>query len=75
MRIVDLFYAVATGSKRLRLLLTPIGLVVFFGLLLSVVLGSLCMDGALGFPKLLSGLPGTLIGVVLLAVGLAIWIW
>ena len=75
MRIVDLFYAVATGSKRLRLLLTPIGLVVFFGLLLSVVFGSLCMDGALGFPKLLSGLPGTLIGVVLLAVGLAIWIW
>ena len=33
----DLFYPVATGSKRLRLLLTPVGLVVFFGMLLLVV--------------------------------------
>ena len=37
MKLVDLFYPVATGSKRLRLLLTPVGLVVFFGMLLLVV--------------------------------------
>jgi protein-S-isoprenylcysteine O-methyltransferase Ste14 len=36
------------GSKRLRLLFTPVGLVVFFGLLLFVVFGSLYMDSALG---------------------------
>ena len=75
MRLVDLFYSVTTGSKRLRLLLTPVGLVVFFGMLLLVVFGSLYMDRALGFPKLLSGLIGTLIGVVLLSLGLVIWAW
>ncbi len=75
MRIVDLFYSVATGSKRLRTLLTPVGLVVFFGMLLLVVFGSLYMDRAFGFPKLLSGPIGTLIGVVLLSLGLVIWGW
>ncbi len=71
----DLFYSVATGSKRLRLLLTPVGLVVFFGMLLLVVFGSLYMDRAFGFPTLLSGLPGTVTGAVLLAAGLVVWVW
>jgi len=75
MRLSNLFYSVATGSKRLRLLLTPVGLVVFFGMLLLVLFGSLYMDRALGFPRLLSGPAGTLIGAVLLAAGLVIWVW
>ena len=75
MRPDELFYRVATGSKRLRLILTPVGLVVFFGMLLLVIFGSLYMDKALGFPKLLSGIIGTLIGVVLLLLGLVYWAW
>jgi len=75
MRLDDLFYSVATGSKRLRLLLTPFGLVVFFGTLLLVVAGSLYMDRLLGFPKLLSGAFGMHMGVVLLSLGLIIWAW
>jgi protein-S-isoprenylcysteine O-methyltransferase Ste14 len=75
MRPDELFYKVATGSKRLRLILTPIGLIVFFGLLLLVVFGSLHMDKALGFTELLSGPIGTIIGVVLLLLGLVIWAW
>lgn len=75
MRPSDLFYSVATGSRRLRSFLTPVGIAVFFGMLLLVIFGSLYMDGALGFPKLLSGPPGTLLGIILLAVGLVIWAW
>jgi len=75
MRLNDLFYSIATGSKRLRLLLTPVGLVIFFGMLLLVVFGSLYLDKVLGFSKLLSGPIGTLIGVVLLSLGLVIWAW
>jgi protein-S-isoprenylcysteine O-methyltransferase Ste14 len=75
MKLDDLFYSVATGSKRLKVLLTPVGIVVFFGMLLLVIFGSLYMDRALGFPKLLSGWIGTLIGVVLLSLGLVIWAW
>jgi len=75
MRPDELFYRVATGSKRLRLILTPVGLVVFFGMLLLVIFGSLYMDRALGFQKLLSGAIGTLIGVVFLSSGLVYWVW
>ena len=75
MRIIDLFYSIATGSKRLRLLLTPVGLVLFFSMLLLVVFGSLYMDRALCFPKLLSGPLGTVSGVILLSLGLVTWAW
>jgi protein-S-isoprenylcysteine O-methyltransferase Ste14 len=75
MRIIDLLYSVATGSKRIRLLLTPVGLVVFFGMLLLLVFGSLYIDRSLGFPKLLSSTIGTVTGVVLLSLGVAIWAW
>ena len=75
MRPDDLFYSVATGSKRLRILLTPVGLLVFAGLLLLVIFGSLYTDGALGFPKLLSGTLGSLIGVILFAAGLLLLAW
>ena len=75
MKLDDLFYSIATGSKRLRLLLTPVGLVVFSGMLLLIVFGSLYMDRALVFPKLLSGPIGTLIGMILLSLGLVICVW
>ena len=44
-------------------------------MLLLVVFGSLYMDRALDFPKLLSGPIGTLIGVLLLSLGMVIWAW
>lgn len=75
MRLGDLFYSVATGSRRRRLLLTPVGIVVFFSMLILVVAGSLYMDRMLELPKLLAGPPGSLIGVILAAVGLVVWAW
>ena len=75
MRPDELFYKIATGSKRLRLILTPIGLIVFFGLLLLIVFGSLQMDIALGFPEVLYGPIITIVGVILLLLGLLIWVW
>jgi protein-S-isoprenylcysteine O-methyltransferase Ste14 len=73
MRPHEIFHSIATGSRRLRLLLTPVGLIVFFGLLLLVVFGSTYTDRVLGLPKLLSGPIGKSIGVVLISSGLAIW--
>ena len=75
MSLVDLFHSVATGSKRRRELLTPVGLIVFFGLLFVIVVGSALMDRALGLPRLLSGAPGSAIGIGLLAVGIGLWVW
>jgi len=75
MRLDDLFYSVTTGSKRWRILLTPVGIVVFTGMFLLVVFGSLYTDRAFGFPRLLFGAPGSAIGVVLLSAGLVMWAW
>ncbi|MBI3950412.1 MAG: isoprenylcysteine carboxylmethyltransferase family protein [Acidobacteria bacterium] len=75
MKPSELFYAVATGPERRRRLLTPVGLVIFLGLLLLVVYGSLFTDRALAFPRLLPGALGSGVGVLLLAAGLALWGW
>lgn len=75
MRPSDVFYAVATGPERRRRLLTFVGLVIFVGLLLLVVFGSLFTDRALGLPRLLPGALGAGVGVFLLAVGAALWGW
>ncbi len=71
----EIFYRIATGSRRLRTILTPIGLCVFIGLLLLVIFGSLNMDKTLNFPKLLPGQIGMSVGLVLLLLGSLYWIW
>lgn len=63
----------ATGPERRRRLLTPVGLLIFTGLLFVVVFGSLATDRALGLPPLLPGAAGLLLGVLLLAAGLPLW--
>ncbi len=60
--LADLFHAVATGSRRRRALLTPVGLVVFGGSLALVVLAGLLIDRALGLPQLLPGVLGVAVG-------------
>jgi protein-S-isoprenylcysteine O-methyltransferase Ste14 len=75
MRPADVFHSVVTGPRWRRVLLTPVGLLVFGGLLLLVVWGSLSTDHSLGLPRLLPGVPGAAVGVSLLAVGIALWVW
>ena len=75
MRLDDLFYSVTTGSKRLRILLTPVGFVVFAGMLLLVIFGGLYMDRTLGLPELFSGIPGRVIGLIFLAAGVMLLAW
>jgi protein-S-isoprenylcysteine O-methyltransferase Ste14 len=69
----DIFYAVATGPERRRKVLTPVGLIVFFGLLALLVSGSLFTDRVLVLPPLLPGSSGLAVGIPLLAAGLALW--
>ena len=75
MNLVDLFHSFALGSKRLRLLMTPIGLAVFTGILLLLIYAGLFVDRAFGFPALLPGLAGQLVGWPLLSGGLVLWAW
>jgi len=75
MRLSDLFYSVATGSRRRRALLTPVGLLVFAASLYVVVFGGLRSDAALRTPRLFPGPTGVVVGCVLLAGGLAMLVW
>jgi protein-S-isoprenylcysteine O-methyltransferase Ste14 len=75
MGVADTFYSIATGPARRRLLLTPVGLVLFVRLFVLVVAISLWTDHQFDIPALLPGPLGAAIGVALLTVSLPLWAW
>jgi protein-S-isoprenylcysteine O-methyltransferase Ste14 len=75
MSIADFFYKVATGPKRRRRLLTPVGFLAFGGSLVVVIAGGLLTDRALNFPQLLPGAMGLVVGGPLLAAGALLCGW
>jgi hypothetical protein len=52
MRIADFFHRTATGPRRRRALLTPVGLLVFGSSLFLVISGGLVTDRTLGLAEL-----------------------
>lgn len=75
MKLADLINRIATGSRRRRNLLTPVGLLVFGGSLLLVVVAGLAVDGVVHLPPLLPGPLGELVGLPLLAIGSVLCGW
>lgn len=65
----------ATGSRRRRALLTPVGLVVFGASLLLVVATGLLIDRLFHVPPLLPGTIRALVGAPLLVAGSALTGW
>jgi protein-S-isoprenylcysteine O-methyltransferase Ste14 len=52
-KLIYIFYSAATGSSRTRILLTPIGPLVFFGFIAGTIAASLLVDRWLSLPGLL----------------------
>ena len=75
MGLADFFHSVATGPKRRRELLTPIGLSVFGSTLAVVIIGGLLTDRWLRLPPLLPGTLGPVIGIPVLTVGSLLCGW
>jgi protein-S-isoprenylcysteine O-methyltransferase Ste14 len=75
MSLADYFHSVASGPKRRRDLLTPLGLLIFGGTLAAVILAGLYTDRWLGLPALLPGARGFGLGLPLLTGGLALCGW
>lgn len=75
MGLVDLFHSFATGPKRRRVRVTPLGLLIFGCTLAVVIAGGLYTDRRLGFPALLPGTAGTVAGVLFLAPGALLCGW
>jgi protein-S-isoprenylcysteine O-methyltransferase Ste14 len=70
-----MFYRVAKGSRKTRNLLTPAGVVFFFGLIALFIFVALQVDKLLGFPKLISTSLNIIVSVPILTIGLSLMIW
>lgn len=74
-RLIGIFYRAATGSRKTRNLLTPAGIVFFFGLIALFIFVALQVDKFLDFPKLLPTSLNIIVSVPILAIGLFLMIW
>jgi protein-S-isoprenylcysteine O-methyltransferase Ste14 len=75
MSLLQVFHSVATGSRRKREFLTPLGLLIFGGTLAAVVVLGLYTDRVLHMPDFLPGSVGATIGIVLLVLGSMLCGW
>lgn len=75
MGLADFFHWAATGPKRRRILLTPLGLLVFGSTLAIVVAGGLLTDRALHLPSLFPGRLGLAVGGPIVLAGVALVAW
>ena len=74
-RAVEILYRAATSSRRTRILLTPLGPIVFSVLIWLFIVMFLQVDKILGFPKLFSPSLSLIISIPVLAIGLFLWAW
>lgn len=75
MSLAKVFHSVATGGRRRRAFLTPVGLAVFGVSLLLVVLTGLLIDRLFRVPPLLPGMIGAAVGAPLLVAGSILTAW
>jgi protein-S-isoprenylcysteine O-methyltransferase Ste14 len=73
--IVDIFYKVATGSKKVRTLLTPIGFSFFFIFVGLFIFLSLWLDRLFGFHQLLNKPLNIAIALPVLIFGSTLILW
>lgn len=74
-KLINIFYKAATSSRKVRTLLTPVGLVFFFTFIGLFIVASLWMDRFLGFPKLLTTSGSIIVSLPILAIGLFLVLW
>ena len=74
-RWIDWLHTVATGSKKRRILLTPIGMMLFASFTALVVLFALRVDRWLGLPRLLPERAGLWAGIPVTLAGMAAAAW
>jgi protein-S-isoprenylcysteine O-methyltransferase Ste14 len=72
---IKLLHSAATGTKKTRMLLTPVGLLVFFAFSALFVLAAILIDELLGLPGPLPEVARIPLGVSTVAVGIIITGW
>ena len=74
-KLISLFYKTATGNKKVRNFLTPIGVIFFFSLIGLFIIISLWTDKLLHFPKLISYPLNIIVSLLILVIGLFLVLW
>jgi len=74
-KLINLFYKTATGSKKIRNFLTPIGVIFFSSLIGLFIILSLWTDKLLHFSKLISYPLNTIISFFILSMGICLILW
>ena len=74
-KVIEIFYKAARSSSRRRTLLTPVGLLFFFTLVVLFIVGSLQVDKFFGLPRLLTTPVNIILSVPILAIGLFLVLW
>lgn len=73
--LIELLHTVATGTRRTRTLLTPIGMLIFGGFTALFVLSAVLVDRLLNLPGLLPEGARLPVSIPVIAVGAAITAW
>jgi protein-S-isoprenylcysteine O-methyltransferase Ste14 len=74
-RWIDVLHRAATGTKRTRTFLTPIGVAIFGVFTAAFAVAALFVDGLLGLPSLLPESARPVVSVPVMAVGAAVTAW
>lgn len=73
--IIDIFYKAATGTRKVRNILTPIGFTFFFAVITVFIVISLMLDKFLRFPNLFPGIWNIILAWPIIAVGVFFILW
>jgi len=74
-RWINILHRAATGTKKTRKLLTPIGVTIFGGFTALFVFAAILVDRLLNLPRLLPEGARLAVSVPMIAVGLAVTAW
>jgi len=74
-RWINVFYRAATGNKRFRAIVAPLGAVCFFTVLGLLAWLFVSLDRWLGLPEFLSWPYNVVIAVPILAIGSLLVVW
>jgi protein-S-isoprenylcysteine O-methyltransferase Ste14 len=74
-RWIDLLYRVATGNKKVRTILAPLGALVFFAFIALFILLSYWLDVLLGLPRIFPRPYNYVASIPILSVGLLLVLW
>ena len=74
-QIINFIYKVVTGTKRMRLLLTPLFASIFFCIVLLLIFTSFYLDRFFGLPEFISKPFSIVVSLPFLIIGVLLWLW